>query len=63
MRATGKKQVINKFELQPMGSVTCGYWCLAAAKALEHMSMADFISHFSMGDFKLNDKTLAKHFS
>ena len=62
MRTTGKKQVINKFELQPVGSVTCGWWAIAAAKALEKMEMSDFISHFDMNNFKRNDKTLATLF-
>lgn len=63
MRSSGKKQIINKFELQPMGSVTCGWWCVAAAKALgSGMPMQDFISHFDMNDFHKNDKTLASLF-
>lgn len=63
MKATGKKQVINNIELQPMGSVTCGWWCLAAAKALQHMSLSDFVREFSPQDFKANDKQLASMFS
>lgn len=63
MRSTGKKQIINKFELQPMGSVTCGWWAIAAAKALGNgMPMADFITLFDMHDFKKNDKELATCF-
>lgn len=62
MTGTRKKKVINRFELQPMGSVTCGWWCLAAARAFEHMSMAEFIANFNMGDFKANDKELASLF-
>lgn len=63
MKDTGKKQVINKFELQPMGTDACGWYCIAAATAFEEgKSMSDFISHFDLNDPSKNDKILAGMF-
>jgi hypothetical protein len=62
MNGTKKKQVINRFELQPMGSVTCGWYCVAAAKVLTNHDLKDFIDKFSMSDFKKNDVTLRRFF-
>lgn len=63
MNKTRKKQLINRFQLQPMGSSSCGWWCIAVAKALEKgVPMEDFILHFDMHDPEKNDKTLAALF-
>lgn len=64
MRATGKDKAINKFQLQPMDSITCGYWCIAAAKAFDRgMPMADFIAKFDLQNPKKNDMTIKRMFS
>lgn len=60
MNGAKKQQVINRFEIQPMGSVTCGWYCITAAKALTKGTMEDFIAKFSMRDFKGNDRTLRR---
>lgn len=63
MNSTRKKKVINKFQLQPMGSVTCGWWAIAAATAFEEgKSMADFIAHFDLQHPAANDSILASLF-
>lgn len=62
MNGTKKPQVINRFEIQPMGSVTCGWYCIAAARALTKGNMEDFIAKFSMTDFKKNDRLLKRLF-
>lgn len=63
MTKTHKPQTINKFQLQPIGSSSCGWWCIMTAQALaKGMPLSDFISHFSMNDPPKNDQILAKHF-
>lgn len=63
MNATRKKKVINKFELQPLGTDACGWYAIAAATAFgEGKSMADFIAHFDLNDPSKNDTILARLF-
>lgn len=64
MVKTGKKQSINKFQLQPMGSDSCGWWAVAAAQSLgAGIPLADFILHFDLKDPPKNDRILASMFS
>ncbi len=64
MNATGKKQKINKFMVQPLASSSCGWYCVAAAKAMtnDEDGMENFLSHFDLNDPSKNDKILAKMF-
>jgi len=60
---TGKRQVINKLELQAMGSVTCGYWCELIADLLNKgESMKTITSHFSKSSPEHNDELIQKYF-
>ncbi len=64
MASTGKKKAINRFELQPMGTDSCGWWCIAAAAAAEEgKTMSDFISMFDLDTPTHNEKLLASMFS
>lgn len=63
MNRTGKKQVFNKYQLQPLNSTSCGWWDIAAATAFQHgQSLSQFVSHFSQHDIKGNDRDLHKLF-
>lgn len=59
MARTGKKQTINKYQLQPLNSTSCGWWDIAAATAFDKgQSLPQFISHFSQHDIGGNDRDL-----
>ena len=64
MRKSGKKMKIHHFMLQPLGSSSCGWYCVAAAKEMmgKEDGMENFLSHFDLNDTKDNDKILAKMF-
>jgi hypothetical protein len=63
MNRTGKKQVVNKLQLQPLKSSSCGWWDIAAAVAFEKgQSLSQFVSHFSQHDIEGNDSDLHRLF-
>jgi hypothetical protein len=48
MNTTHKKSSINKTDLQPLGTSSCGWWCIFAAKMfLAGQSLPQVLSHFS----------------
>ena len=64
MKRTGKKQVINKLELQALGSVVCGYWCEMVADLLNKgESMSAIQHHFSDTSPQYNDELIKRYFS
>lgn len=64
MTNTRKKKAINKFQLQSMGSDSCGWWCVAAATAMGGgVPMEDFILKFDLKNPEHNEQLLASMFS
>lgn len=62
MKKTKKKMKTNHFMIQPLESSACGWYCIAAAKAMtsNENGMENFISHFDLNETGPNDKILQK---
>lgn len=64
MRASGKAQHFNKYQLQAYKSEACGWWCIRAANALLNgKSLAQFARGYNMKDQSANEATLRSQFA
>lgn len=61
LKTSGKPIAYSSAQVQPIGTTTCGYYCVyAAAKTLEN-SFYDALESFG-NDYALNEKMIIKYF-
>lgn len=64
MKQTKKKTFISPYQLQSMGSVTCGYFCVVMAQALEGGGDYHHLLHtFDLNSTAANERAITKHFT
>lgn len=62
MEKTGKSTQVNAYDLQPLGTSSCGWWCIYVAQRLLSGKSLDSIVHeFSMNPSR-NESLLKSHF-
>lgn len=62
MEKTGKSSQVNTYDLQPLGTASCGWWCIyVAQKLLLGKSLKEIVHEFSMNPSR-NESLLKSHF-